>query len=205
MYISDNGGGGSFEQPPIGTHPARCIKLIDIGTQRGEYQGQITLKRQIIMGWELPMELMASGDYAGKPFTCSKFYTASLNEKSTLRADLKNWRTRDFTEEELKKFDLRTVLEKPCMISVTHTDKGKAKVTGVMSAMKGLTMPDQVNPTVYFSLEPELFDRAVFESLSDGIKKMIQASPEWAQLHNRKAEQKQGGDDYSDFHDDIPF
>ena len=204
MFISDNGGSGTFEQPPIGTHPARCVKLIDIGTQRGEYQGQVTLKRQIILGWELPMELMASGEYAGKPFTCSKFYTASLNEKSTLRADLKNWRTRDFTEDELKRFDLRTILGKPCMVSITHTDKGKAKVTGVMSAMKGLTMPDQVNDTVYLSLEPDLFDSAIYESLSDGYKRLIQSSPEWSQLHSRKKNSDESS--YDDgFHDDIPF
>lgn len=205
MYISDNGGGGSFEQPPIGTHPARCVKLIDIGTQRGEYQGQVTLKRQIIIGWELPMELMQSGEYAGKPFTCSKFYTASLNEKSTLRADLKNWRTRDFTEEELRRFDLRTILGKPCMVSITHTDKGRAKVTGVMSAMKGLTMPDQVNETLYFSLEPELFDRDIYDGLSDGYKKMINASPEWAQLHNAKTTSSHANSDDYGFDDPIPF
>ena len=35
MKWSDTGG-GDFEQPPIGTHMARCVRVIDIGTQRGE-------------------------------------------------------------------------------------------------------------------------------------------------------------------------
>ena len=45
MKLTDSGG-GNYEQPPIGTHVARCIKVIDLGTQRGEYQGKATIKRQ---------------------------------------------------------------------------------------------------------------------------------------------------------------
>lgn len=203
MFISDNGNSGTFEQPPIGTHLARCIRLIDIGTHKNEYQGQVNFKRQVIVGWELPNELMASGDYAGKPFTCSKFYTASLNEKSALRADLKNWRTRDFAEDELRRFDLRTILGKVCMVSLTHTDKGKAKVTGVMAAPRGMEAPAQVNETLYFSLEHDLFDKAVFDSLSDGYKRMIEVSPEYKQLTMPAPVQQQ--DDAPAFDDDIPF
>lgn len=202
MFISDNGNSGSFEQAPVGTHLARCIKLIDIGTHKGEYQGQATIKRQIIAGWELPMELISSGDYAGKPFTCSRFYTASLNEKSTLRADLKNWRTRDFTEDELKKFDLRSILGKVCMVSLTHTDKNKVKVSGVMAAPKGMAAPEQVGDTVYLSLEPELFDQDVFDSLSDGYKKLIMQSPEYKQLTAPPMQQQS---DSAGFDDEIPF
>src|SRR5688572_12525808 len=132
MQFKDSGG-GDFEQPPIGTHVARCVKMIDIGTQKGEYQGKATYKRQVIIGWELPNELMTTGEFAGKPFGVSKFYTASLSEKANLRADLKNWRGRDFTEEELAGFDAKNILEKPCMLSLTESDKGRIRVTGVMA------------------------------------------------------------------------
>src|ERR1700685_4504260 len=96
--------GGDFEQPPIGTHMARCVRVIDIGTQRGEYQGKVNIRRQCIIAWELPTELMSEGDSAGKPFIVSRFYTASLGKKANLRADLQNWRGREFTEEELSGF-----------------------------------------------------------------------------------------------------
>ena len=39
-------GGGEFEQAPAGTHMAVCIRVIDIGTQDGEYQGKPNSKRQ---------------------------------------------------------------------------------------------------------------------------------------------------------------
>lgn len=204
MQFKDSGG-GDFEQPPIGTHIARCIKLIDIGTQKGEYQGKATFKRQVITGWELPNELMTSGDYTGKPFTVSKFYTQSLSEKANLRADLKNWRGRDFTEAELAGFDAKNILGKPCMLSLTSNDKGKVRVTGVMALPKGSAVPDQVNPTVFFSLEPEEFDQAVFDSISDGIKKMIMLSPEYQNLKSPAAGQHHEPGSFNDFEDDLPF
>lgn len=202
MKWSDQGG-GDFEQPPVGTHVARCVKLIDIGTQRGEYQGKATMKRQVIVGFELPNELMQEGEYAGKPFSVSRFYTASLGEKANLRRDLANWRGRDFTEDELRGFDSKNILGKPCMLSLTPNDKGKVRITGVMALPKGTPVPDQVNPTVYLSMEPEEFNPEVFEALSEGYKKLIKASPEWAELQKPRAP-KNGGH-FDDMADDIPF
>lgn len=198
-------GGGDFEQPPIGTHVARCIKLIDIGTQQGEYQGKATFRRQVIIGWELPNELMQDGDNAGKPFTVSKFYTASLGEKANLRADLKNWRGRDFTDEELAGFEAKNILGKPCMLSITLNDKGKARVTGVMALPKGTPVPDQINETLFFSLEPSDFKPEVFEALSEGYKKMIRVSPEYMELTKPGHAKPKTDGGISDMDDDIPF
>ena len=195
-------GGGDFEQAPIGTHIARCIKIIDIGTQRGEYQGKVNIQRKCIVGWELPNELMQEGEFAGKPFTVSRFYTASLGEKANLRKDLENWRGKAFTDEELGGFHSKNILGKPCMISIIHNDKGKAKVAGIMAVAKGMTVPPQVNENVYFSLDE--FDPAVFEKLSEGYKKLIKASPEWASMQHVQPGAPRGGS-AADMEDDIPF
>lgn len=181
MKWQDNGG-GDFEQPPVGTHVARCVKIIDIGTQKGEYQGKATSKRQCIIGWELPTELMSEGELAGKPFTVSKFYTASLGEKANLRKDLANWRGRDFTEQELQGFESKNILDKTCLVGLTPNDKGKIRVTAVMALPKGTQVPARINTPVYFSLDD--FDQAVFDSLSDGYKKLISASPEYQEIKN---------------------
>ena len=204
-FIAKDSGGGDFEQPPIGTHVARCIKIIDIGTQKGEYQGKATFRRQVIIGWELPIELMTTGEYAGKPFIVSKFYTASLSEKSNLRADLKNWRGRDFTDQEPAGFDAKNIIGKSCMLSITLNDKSKARVTGVMALPKGTAVPDQVNQTVYLSLEPGEFDQNTFDNLSDGYKKIIVLSPEYQSLQNHKNSSYNEGSGFKDFEDDIPF
>jgi hypothetical protein len=198
-------GGGDFEQPPVGTHVARCIKIIDIGTQKGEYQGKATSKRQCIIGWELPTELMSEGDFAGKPFTVSKFYTASLGEKANLRKDLQNWRGRDFTEAELQGFDSKNILDKCCLVGLTPNDNGKIRVTAVMALPKGTVAPARVNPIVYFSLDE--FDQAVFDSLSDGYKKLITVSPEYQAIKNPTSNGSKakipGG--FEEMMDDIPF
>jgi hypothetical protein len=64
-----------------------------------------------------------------------------------------------------------------------------------------------VNPTLFFSLEPEEFDQATYNSLSDGLKGLIEKSPEYRSVTN-------GSDltppnDYSDVdfkdEDDISF
>jgi len=205
MKWNENSGGSTFEQAPVGTHIARCIKLIDLGTQEGEYQGVKNSKRQCVITWELPGTLMTEGESKGKPFTVSKFYTQSLGEKANLRKDLINWRGRDFTPEELSGFEAKNILGKPCMVSITLNDKAKAKVSGVMALPKGMPCPDQVNPSVIFGLDE--FDKDVFESLGKGIKAMIEASPEYKNMLKGDsfvdAAQTFTNDDA--FDQDIPF
>lgn len=187
MVISDSGG-TSFEQPPTGTHSARCIAIIDLGTQKTTFEGEAQIKHQLVMRWELSNELMTSGDFAGKPFTVSKFYTASLHEKAGLRKDLAAWRGRDFTQDELKGFDLKNVLGHACMLAVGLSEKGKAKVTSVMGMPKGMTVPPQVNPSFNFSLDKGAFRAADFEELSKGFKEMVTASPEYQAIIKRTPE-----------------
>jgi hypothetical protein len=111
--------GGEFVQPPTGTFLARCVRLTDLGTQTSEYEGTTRVRRQVLIGWELPEELMTTGEAAGQPFLTSKFYTQSLHENATLRKDLINWRGRDFTDEELEGFDAKNILGHPCMLTLT--------------------------------------------------------------------------------------
>lgn len=181
MLWKDNGG-GDYEQAPVGTHIARCVRLIDIGTQEGEYEGRKNSRRQVVVGWELPDELMTKGESAGQPFLVTRFYTQSLGEKATLRKDLVTWRGRDFTPDELEGFDAKNILGVACLLSITANDNGKSRVSGVMKLPKGTKAPDQINPTLYFSLEPGEFDATVFEGLSEGYKKMIRQSPEYREF-----------------------
>ena len=205
MRVSDNG--QEFEQAPAGTHIARCIRLIDVGTQFGEYQGKPNAARKIVVMWELPGAVMSEGNFAGQPFVVSKWYTASIGEKANLRKDLVNWRGREFTDDELKGFDVKKLLTVPCMLSLTPNDKGKVRVTGIMKPPQGTTCPPQVNPSVYFSLEKDEFNQAVFDGLSDYWKGEIQKSPEWADLKGKGPikPSASGTTKFDDFEDDIPF
>ncbi len=204
MRVSDNGG-KEFEQAPAGTHIGRCVRLIDLGTQFGEYKGDPTSARKVVVTWELPNALMTEGEYAGKPFLVGKWYTASLGEKANLRKDLVNWRGREFTDEELRGFDIKKLLGVACMLSLTPNDKGKVRVTGIMKLPPKTECPPQIGANIYFSLERDEFSQATFDGLSEFWQKEIQKSPEWADLQGKPGPVKQSANSFADMESDIPF
>jgi len=180
MYMPPNNG-GDFTPPPAGTHLAVCYRLIDLGTQLQEYQGQTKTQRKIMLSWELSEERMDDG----KPFMVSQRYTYSSHEKSTLRQHLEAWRGARFKDSDfgVGGFDIRNILGKGCLLSIIHTEKdGKtyANISSLSKLPKGMTAPSPENEIVYLSLEPGEFKREVFEALSEGVKNIIRKSPEFA-------------------------
>lgn len=207
MYMPKNEG-GDFAPPPAGTHVAVCYRLIDLGTQKTEFQGETKMQRKIMLSWELPDERMDDG----RPFTISKRYTLSSHEKATLRKDLEAWRGRAFTEAELDPgnpagFNIKNILGKGCLLSIVHNAKdGKtyANVASLSKLLKGQNPPAPENALLYFSLDD--FDPAVFDGLSDGLKKTISESPEYL----RRGAPASAADQYDERNppphdDDIPF
>lgn len=174
MIIQDTG--SNFEQAPIGTHLARCIGLVDIGTHTSDWKGKPVRRRQVIIRWELPNELREDG----QPFIASEFYTMSLSEKANLRHALINWRGRDFTADELRGFDLKNILDKGCQVTITQNENGKHKVTGVAGLPKGVELPARHNDVVFFDLDN--FDQGTFTELTDKTQQLIAASEEYRAL-----------------------
>lgn len=173
MAAWDNTGGTAFEQAPVGNHTAICIGIIDLGTQTGEYKGEETKRRQVLMTWELPEELRDDG----QPFIISKFYTRSLGEKANLTKDLISWLGK---MPELP-FDPKALLGKGCNLTVTEREgTGKRVVSAVSSLKKNEKVGEPHNPITYFDLDE--FDEKVFEGLSKGIVGMIEKSPEYARI-----------------------
>lgn len=175
MKWNDGGNGGNFAQPEAGSYAARCYRVIDLGTQTSEYQGKTTTKRQCVIGWELS-ELMDDG----RPFTVSKFYTSSLNEKATLRKDLEAWRGRAFTDDELAGFDAKNVIGATCLVSLAPGQTGKLKVTTVTKLPKGMVAPEPVNEPLIFDLDD--YNEAAFALVGKGLQAIIAKSPEYMML-----------------------
>lgn len=198
-YAQDTGG-GDFKPAPAGTHVARCIKLVDLGTQHDEYQGKPLVRSRILVFWELCHE-KTEIDGEMRPFIVTKFYTNSLAEKANLRKDLEQWRGRAFSEEELKRFDLQTILGVACMLSVVHNDKGKAQVGSIMKMPRGQDAPPPYNSPVAFWLDE--FKQEIFESLSDNLQALIKKSPEYQEIVNPLSARKPGH--FSDMKDDLPW
>lgn len=209
-YASDTGG-GDFTPAPAGTHIAICVGVTDLGTHHGEYKGEPNVRNQVLVTWELPDESFDTPD-GPKPYIASKFYTNSLSEKANLRADLIAWRGRDFTSEELRKFDLQAILGKPCMINIVHEESGgktRAKVKAVMAVAKGTKVEPPVNTPRAFWIDVDNWDAEGFEALPRGIKSLIEKSDEWRSLHDpsfgKKAKQPAMAGAVEDDDPDMPF
>lgn len=198
-YSSDTGG-GDFAPAPEGTHVARCVQIIDIGTHHSSYEGKPTIRNQIIVRWELPHELIDTDD-GQQPMLVSKFYTNSLGEKANLRKDLEAWRGKQFTPEELGSFDLETILGKPCIVSIVHNDKKKAKVTGVAGLTKGTTCPPAHNAPSTFWIDE--WDDNKFAGLPKGFQALVAESDEYRAAFTPPA--NGGTRKVADLDDDIPF
>ena len=184
FYVENKG--GNFERCPAGMHLARCYRIIDLGTQKSEYMGQTKYLHKIMLGWEIH-----GTDDSGKPllmqdkrpFGIFKNYTLSWSEKANLRLDLQSWRGRPFTQEEMRKFDLKNVLGAFCMLNIIETNKDDKTytnvngVTPVPAIIKQSGMPEGVNKLELFNLQEP--DMAMFETFSDNLKNKIKSSPEW--------------------------
>lgn len=167
-------GTNEFPKVPTGVHNARCVRVIDLGTQRNDYGGNITYKRQVLIIWEVPDQM--SND---QPMTISKFYTLSLHEKSNLGMDLVSWRGRPFTEQEKQGFDITKLIGVPCQINVMHNDSGKEKISSVMPLGKDTKIHEQHHESISFSIDDfQKGQREQFNKLSEGIRKMILRSKE---------------------------
>lgn len=198
---------GTSRIAPIaeGSYPAVCVGLIDLGLQNREFEGRKKCRRQVTIVWELVGETIETSE-GELPRTINKTYTASLHERSGLRKDLKSWRGREFTAEELKGFDLQNILGAPCLLQIVHknTPNGVyANIAAIMSLPKGMPRPAPVSAPVLFDIDAE---SAVedFANLPEWIQKRIIASPTWEErVGDRVASFKELLD--NDTEGELPF
>jgi hypothetical protein len=199
--IARNTGGGDFELPPTGMQVARCWRVVDLGTVKGEYMGKPKVARKCLIGWEL----LSAKREDGEPFTIGNRYTISLGEKANLRSMLESWRGRAFTAQELEGFDLTHILGKPCLINVVHKEEGDktyANIAAVTPLPAGMTARNGVlNPYIFSLVE---FDEPMFKGLSEKLQDGIAQSPEYRALKSGKPAASAGTTGGVD-DDDIPF
>lgn len=201
IIASNSGGGGDFSPAPQGTHLAICNMVVDLGKQRGEYQGTPNIKHKVYIRWELPHERLKWTDRDGKeqegPRVVSKTYTVSLHENSALRADLVGWRGRNFTPEEEAAFDISKLLGVPCMITIVHKESaGKtfANVQSVSGVPKGMDRPQscEVSPLLYDDENTMSWDRLpewLQKKIQEQVQDEVRTSPQYA----------------DDLDDEVPF
>lgn len=211
MSLYAQSSGGNFELCPAGVHLARCYRIVDLGTQKTEYMGQVKHLHKVMLAWEIH-GTDENGDKIlmndGRPFAIFKNYTLSWSEKANLRLDLQAWRGKPFSKEEMQKFDLKNVLGAWCMLNVIHREGTTGKtyanvggITPVPSVIKHAGLPDKVNKDELFTIENP--DMSMFNSFSDNLKEKISNSPEWKK--SQGAAQPKAPVAEEEFDEEIPF
>jgi len=212
--IAKESGGGTFTPVPPGMYLARCYRIVDLGTQKSEYLGQVKNLPKVMLQFEVHGEDDAGKPLVtakGEPMSISKNFTLSLAEKATLRKDLQTWRGREFTAEELRGFSIDNVLGAWAMIAITKAmgNNGKeytniANINSVPKAMKA-NLPEGHNKCAAFYIENP--DMDMFETFSDNLRAKIEQSPEWQDRKDGSSQAKKpaAGSGFDDMDDDIPF
>lgn len=119
--------GSEFIPAPDGIHNAVCVDVADLGIVDGTFGPKHMLK----IVWEIEEKMET-----GKRFIVQKRYSVSLHEKSNLFKDLKSWRGKPFTPDELKAFDMEKVIGVPCQLVVVHSEKEGAVYANVQTVIK---------------------------------------------------------------------
>lgn len=168
------------DAPQGGTHMARLVGLTDLGHQPGfEYQGkEIESAFKVDFTYELPNSTMEDG----RPHWVTE--TVKVNDfeatkpggiTSTMMARV---RSIDPENESDNGKDLTKLLGKPCMVTVTISDKGYANVKGqaaVTAIPMGMEVPPLANDTFSFDMDSPDMDRweAFPEFKQDIIKRAL--------------------------------
>lgn len=174
--------GNEFEPIPAGAHIARCVAQYDLGTQLVNWQGVEKEVRKVLISWELPSVRIDisrdGGESENLPRLISAQYTASLSPKGNLRKMLEGWRGRPFTGDELKGWELNSVIGVPCQLNVQHNESNGrtyANVAGVMPLIAGVECPEQETPSTTY----EIAEAVVPDSTPNWIESIIARSKEW--------------------------
>ena len=192
----------NIEQPPAGTHLARCYQIVDLGTQYNKFYDNY--RHQVFINFELPDNVVKytdnEGEHHTRTHTIGKFYTMSLGEKANLRNDLEGWRGQAFTLEELDGFDPKKVLGKAALLNIVHVnndERTKAKISSISKPMEGMECKPSVNEPLFFALDE--FSQESFDALPKGLQDIIMKSQEWGTI-NKGTQQEPLEEE-----DDLPF
>lgn len=170
-----------FKLIPDGTHIARVDQIIDLGVHTTTYkdkQGNTKQAHRISIRFEVPSQKMDDGS----PMVISKDFNFSLGTidgkyKSELRKFIESVLGRDLTQEEVKSFDIESLLGQVAMILVVHVpgvkdpSKKYAQITGAMKVPDGIPLPEPMNKPLVFSIAN--FDKDVFDLLPEWVRKKI--------------------------------
>jgi len=185
--------GGDFKLCPAGSHVARCIQMVDLGTTKNNFG---TMSHKVRVTFELPNELEVFNEDKGEqPFTASNEFTLSMNSKAALRKFVQGWIARTLTEAQAESVDVAKFLSKPGMITIVHNKSESngntyANINSISPLPKGTTCPPKLNEIVAFSLYEVIDGELVAKkSLTEDDLTIFNNFPEYLQNKIKDSEE----------------
>jgi hypothetical protein len=161
-----------------GSYPARIVRILDLGEQystdfkTGEIKtyedGNQVIQHKVWIDFEFPTEQIEI-DGEQRPRWLGKEYTVSSHEKAALVGLLKA--ADPDGKKTLNGRNVKGLLGLPLMVTVGSTSGGKAKVGAVNRLMKGMTVDNLANPTLFFDLDEKNVE--TFATLPAWLQKRI--------------------------------
>lgn len=164
--------------PEEGVYDARVVRFIELGTQDGGEYGD---KFKVQMSFELVDESAVFNEDKGEQnFMVHRKFNKSLHKRADLGKAVREILGDDFPEE--GEIEMDSLADMPCQVKIVHSEDGQyANVESVMAVKKGAKVSKSENEFVSLYLD-ENFDEDVFDSLHDGLREKIEASPEYQEL-----------------------
>ena len=189
--IVKGGEGGNYTPHPEGAFPAVCCDVQDLGWEEHPQYGWKYKIRLVFFCGQHTEEKEVEGVKKRFPMTVSKKFTASLSEKSNLRAFVRSWRGKDLDAETLKTgLDFEKMLGVEAYIQVSHFEYQNSTYAGIDSIMR---LPKEMAGVLYPNDYKRLCDREDWKG----------PNPHPAMSQPDKSEKPFAGGSGAD--DDLPF
>jgi len=171
---------GDRQLPEAGATIGVCFSIVDLGTQKTNWDGDEKWTPKVRLAFELPDqtiegEVTENGKTTKvtKPMVVSMELTRSLGERATLRKHLETWRGQSFTSKELAAFNMKNLLGKAAMLTLVRKTSQAGReycaIQGLAKLPKSVKAPTTTENT------------QVFYEIEEGRGGAFAEMPEWLQ------------------------
>jgi len=171
---------GERQLPEAGATIGVCFSIVDLGTQKTNWDGDEKWTPKVRLAFELPDqtiegEVTENGKTTKvtKPMVVSMELTRSLGERATLRKHLETWRGQSFTSKELAAFNMKNLLGKAAMLTLVRKTSQAGReycaIQGLAKLPKSVKAPTTTENT------------QVFYEIEEGKGGAFAEMPEWLQ------------------------